>query len=323
MSLAAVITISTVLVAAGCGSNQNQGGKTGPIKIGYSGAACEAFVFTAYEKGFFKEEGLDVELVKGDFDTLKEALATGKVDAASGMVMKWVKPFEQGIDVAFTAGIHTGCIQLLVPANSDIKSLTDLKGKVIGNNGMGDGPMVFALRALEKAGLNGSKDVQWRSYPTTELEGILDRGEVSAIVLPDPIAQMIIDKGKARRLISTTHDEPFKDEYCCMATISGKLLKQDQAKAAAITRALMKGAKYVAANPDEVAKLIVEKKYIPGNTELIAKLLKSYNYIPSVDGGERAVDLGVKEMKSVGVLDPNTNETELKKKIFIRLPDVQ
>lgn len=325
--LAVVMLAGSALLAAGCGGQnqpvqqQAQGPKK--LKVGFAGGACEAFIFSAYEKGFFKEEGLDVELVKVDFETLKESLATGKIDAANGIAMKWIKPFEQGVNAAFTAGIHKGCMQLLVPANSDIKTVADLKGKTIGNNGMGDGPMIFTMRALQQAGVDPKKDVQWRAYPPTELEGVLERGEVAAITLTDPLAQMSIEKGKARKLLSTHGDAPFKDEYCCMATISGKLLKEDPAAAAAVTRALMKGAKWVSANQDEAAKLMVEKKYVPGNAELIAKLLKSYDYVPSVEGGQKALDLAVSEMKTVGVLDPQTDPNELKKKVFVRLQGVQ
>src|SRR4051812_37261619 len=37
---------------------------TTKVKVGYIGLTCEAPLFTAYEKGFFKEEGVDVEMVK-------------------------------------------------------------------------------------------------------------------------------------------------------------------------------------------------------------------------------------------------------------------
>lgn len=316
------ILLVTMLVI-GCGQSQTAAPTTSElkkVKIGYGGGACEAFLYTAFEKGLFKEEGLDVELVKVDFETLKESLATGKVDASSGMVMKFVKPFEQGVDAVFAAGIHTGCIQLIVKENSNIKSIADLKGKVIANNGMGDAPMIFASRALAHAGLDYKKDVQWKAYPPAELEGVLERGEADAIVLGDPIPEIIIAKGKGIKLLNTASDMPFHDEYCCMATISGKLYREDPATAAAITRGMMKGAKWVNEHKDEAAKLIVEKKYIPGDPELVTKLLKSYSYIPSVDGGEKAVDIAIKEMKAIGVLDPNTDTEQLKKKIFVHLP---
>lgn len=323
-----VFAFGTVLTLDGCGNNpsaeqtqaQNSPKK---IKVGYSGGACESFIFAAYEKGFFKEEGLDVELVKVDFEILKEALATGKIQASDGMPMKWMKPFEQGVDATFTAGIHTGCFQLLVPANSDIKTPAKLKGKTIGVTGMGDSPMIFSMRVLYHEGIDVKKDVQWRSYPPTELESALARGEVDAIAINDPLAQMIVESGKANKLVSTATDAPFKDEYCCMATIAGSFIREDPRGAAAVTRALMKGAKWVSENPDEAAKLAVENKYVPGNPELISRLLKTYNYIPSVDGGRQALKLAIKEMKAVGVLDPNTDEAELEQKAFTPLEGIQ
>lgn len=322
--LAAVLFTGTVLLVAGCSSQTaQQTAAPKKIRIGYSGTACEAFIYAAYENGYFKDEGLDVELVKVNFDTAKEALSTGKMDAANTMVMKWAKPFEQGTDATFTAGIHTGCIQLLVPKNSDIKTVADLKGKVIGNNAMGDGPMVFAMRALAKAGLDPKNDVQWRSYPVTELEGALARGEVAAIVLSDPVAQMSIEKGQTRKLLSTAQDAPYKDEYCCVTAISGKLVRNDPATAAAVTRASMKGAQWVAAHKEEAARMMVEKGYVPGDPALIAKMLNNYNYIPSVDGGEKAVDLAISEMQAIGVLDPGTDIVALKKRAFTRLPGLE
>lgn len=323
--LAAVMTVATVLLAAGCGNSQTAQQAAGPkkIRVGYSGTACEAFIYAAQENGYFKDEGLDVELVKVNFDTAKEALSTGKMEAANTMVMKWAKPFEQGTDVTFTAGIHTGCIQLLVPKNSDIKTVADLKGKVIGNNAMGDGPMVFAMRALAKAGLDPKNDVQWRAYPATELVGALERGEVAAIVLSDPIAQMSIENGQTRKLLSTAQDAPYKDEYCCVTALSGKLVRDDPATAAAVTRASMKGARWVAAHKEEAARMMVEKGYVPGDPALIAKMLNNYNYIPSVDGGEKAVDLAISEMQAIGVLDPSTDIVALKKRAFTRLPGVE
>src|SRR5512145_1022055 len=43
--------------------------KLGKVKIAYSGGACEAPTFIAYEKGFFAQEGLEPELLAVDFNT--------------------------------------------------------------------------------------------------------------------------------------------------------------------------------------------------------------------------------------------------------------
>ena len=109
----------------------------GPLKkINFAwnaGAPCLLGVTVAKEKGIFAKNGLDVDLINysGSTDQLLETLATGKADAAAGMALRWLKPLEQGFDVKIVASTHGGCLRLLAPASSNIKTLTDLKGKII------------------------------------------------------------------------------------------------------------------------------------------------------------------------------------------------
>src|SRR5216684_5564822 len=71
------------------------------VRVGYIGLTCEAPIFTAVEKGFFKEEGLDVTLVKCEWANYKDVLALGGFDVTHHLVMYFLKPIEQGLDVKF------------------------------------------------------------------------------------------------------------------------------------------------------------------------------------------------------------------------------
>src|SRR5689334_22849223 len=62
------------------------------IRVGYIGLTCEAPLFTAYEKGFFKDEGLEPEMVKCDWTTFKDAMGLGKIDVTHTLVMYLLKP---------------------------------------------------------------------------------------------------------------------------------------------------------------------------------------------------------------------------------------
>jgi NitT/TauT family transport system substrate-binding protein len=69
----------------------------------------------SWKQGFFRQHGLQVELVNfsGSTDQLLEAIATGKSDAGVGMALRWIKPLEQGFDVKLTAGIQAvACVCL-------------------------------------------------------------------------------------------------------------------------------------------------------------------------------------------------------------------
>ncbi|HEX2950237.1 MAG TPA: ABC transporter substrate-binding protein [Armatimonadota bacterium] len=292
------------------------------IHIGYFGTTCEAPLFAAYENGFWKDEGLNVELVKGDSNTLKDALATGKVDATDGLLMQWIKAIEQGLDVKFTAGIHTGCIQILIGKKTQAKTLKDLKGKIIGVPTIGGGPMNLISRVLANNGINPKTDVTWKAFPPAELELALDKGEINVIGIPDPLAQIIVDKGKAWSILNSATTKPYDKEYCCLIVQNGKLVREHPEIAAAITRGWMRGAKWVSDHPAEAGRLEVEKKYVPGNPVLNGKILAKYNYIPSVAGGLRALALATEESKKAGILEASTDPAALAKNSFVKLPNV-
>ena len=291
MMLVIALAVLIVLALAGCSKKQQATTAAPALKkviiANYSGAICYAPLYVAYENGYFKNEGLDAQILKTDFEGTKNGLATGKIDVALGLFDKWIKPIEQGMDIKFTAGLHSGCIQVVAGKNSGIKTLSDLRGKRIGVDAIGSGSMNFLVVALNKAGLDWQKDVSWRAYPPDQLETALDKGEIDALSITDPFGQNVIDHNKGSMLISQAETKPFSDEYCCFVAVSGQLVKNDPQTAAAITRALMKAALWVNDHKQEAAQLEVDKKWTGGTVEGNAKLLAKYHYNPSGKGPRR------------------------------------
>jgi NitT/TauT family transport system substrate-binding protein len=294
-----------LLVPAGCAEETptgSAGGETNKIRVGYIGLTCEAPIFTAVEKGFFKEEGLEVELVRCQWATYKDALALGRFDVTHHLVMYFLKPIEQGMDVKFTGGVHRGCLRVQAAAKGDIQSVKDLKGKIIGVPGLGTPPFMFASRVMGANGVDPSRDVQWRVYPAGELGLALDRGLVDAVANSEPIGSLLLADGKVRTIADQAKDAPYKDEYCCAVLVNGKFLERNPKASAAATRALLKAAKWVDTNPAAAARLSVEKKYIASTVELNAHAIANLDYAPSVTGAETAVIQSANDMKVAGML---------------------
>jgi NitT/TauT family transport system substrate-binding protein len=290
--------------------------------VGYIGLTCEAPIFTAYEKGFFKDEGLDVEFVKCEWANYKDALALGRYDVTHHLVMYFLKPVEQGLDVKFTGGIHRGCLRVQAGAKGDIKTIADLRGKRIGVPGMGTPPFIFANRVLGANGIDAAKDITWRVFPAGELGLAIEKGEVDAVADSEPIGSLLLAEGKVRNIADQAKDAPYKDEYCCAVIVNGKFLAKDPKAAAAATRALLKGAKWVEANPLAAAKLSVEKKYIASTPELNGAAISNLRYVPSVSGAENAVKSAAAEMRIAKMLSPNTDPVDLAKRAFVHLDGV-
>ena len=120
----ALLLGSGLMLLAGCsGKGPDPGSKT-KLKVAYLGLTCEAPLFVAYEKGFYKEEGLDVELVRTDWNGLRQGLGSGAFDANHTLIMYLLGPIaKSGLNVRITGGVHTGCLRVQVPVNSPIKSV--------------------------------------------------------------------------------------------------------------------------------------------------------------------------------------------------------
>ncbi|HEX5272905.1 MAG TPA: ABC transporter substrate-binding protein, partial [Gemmataceae bacterium] len=317
--------LAALALLAGCTGGSNNAPGNGPIKlkVAYLGLTCEAPIFVAQEKGFYKEEGLDVELVKTDWDGLREGLGAGKFDANHTLVMYLLKPIEAGTDLKITGGIHTGCLRLQTGIDSPIKTVKDLKGKRIGvQTHIGSPPYLFASRVLAANDINprpdpDNKDITWTAYPPAELELALKQGKVDAVASSDPIGTILIGKKLTKVLADQAEDDPYKDEYCCASVVSGKLAKGNPEAAAKVTRAFLKAAKWVNENPTAAANISVEKKYVASTAEINGQALSHLNYIPGVSRCKTSVYQAARDMRKAGLLKNETDPDDLAKRAWL------
>jgi NitT/TauT family transport system substrate-binding protein len=308
------------LFLASCGKKGSA--PANQVRIGYIGLTCEAPIFTAVEKGFFKDEGLDVSLVKCEWGNYKDVLALGGFDVTHHLVMYFLKPIEQGVNVKFTGGIHRGCLRVQAPVNSSIKTIKDLRGKRIGIPGMGTPPFIFANRVLGANGINPRTEITWLVFPAGELGLALDKGEVDAVADSEPIGSMLVAMGKVRNIADQAADAPYSSEYCCAVLANGDFVARNPKATAGATRALLKAAKWVETNPAAAAKLSVEGKYLASTVEQNTMAISHLRYVPSVSGAQTAVRLAAAEMKTAGMLEAGTDIPRLVEKAFVPLEGV-
>ena len=292
------------------------------MKIAYIGLTCEAPLFVAQEKGFFKEEGLEAELVKVDWTSMREVLDSGKCDATHTLVTYLLKPIEGGLDVKMTGGVHMGCLRVLVGKDSGIKTVEGLKGKRIGVQTMGSPPFLFTSRVLADHGMDAEKDVTWRVFQASDLEMALQKGELDAVACSEPIGSLLMAHEGVVAVVDQAVDAPYKDEFCCAIAVNGKLIEREPAKAAKITRAILKATKWVAVNPTAAARLSVESKWLAVNVDVDALALSKLSYVASVSRAEKSVTDTAAALKKEGILKATTDTDQLGKLAFARLDGV-
>lgn len=318
LMVALVMLLSIILIGCSGGDRSNTKNKDITVRIGHYGGTCDAPTYVAYEKGFFKKNGLNVELVKIDFNTLKDGIATGKIDAVNASPGLF-KPIEQGLNIKITNGIHTGCIQGVVPVNSHIKSIKDLKGKTIGIDAIGGVPMVLLSIELNRNGIDPKNDVTWKVYPDPQLQQAMDKGEIDAFVTWDPFGEQSIESGKARKIYGNNHNGDPNNQYCCFVGINGKLLKENPQIAKAITQSYADADRWIEQHPHEAAQLEVDKKYIPGDVGLNEKLLKDYEFISDKNRAKKSMKTILEAMKQQKILDSSTDVDAYINDVFVEL----
>ncbi|MFM2078651.1 MAG: hypothetical protein RJA49_2541 [Actinomycetota bacterium] len=201
VTMAAILTTAGLSVAA-CGSDSSSGGSnttTGDVFTGLSVdvAKCTApsnakvklqlqwvtqaqfgGYFAAVDQGFYKDAGLDVEIVEGGVDIPpQKTLASGAVDFAISWVPKALAEREAGAKVTDIAQVfqRSGTLQVSFK-DKNITTAAQFRGKKIGNWGFGNEYEIFA--ALSKDGLDPAKDVTLIQQ-NFDMNGLLN-GEIDA-----------------------------------------------------------------------------------------------------------------------------------------------
>jgi NitT/TauT family transport system substrate-binding protein len=169
------------------------GGKK-PLRVAYSDWPGWTAFEIGIQKGWFKEEGIDVEFSWFDYLPSMDAFSAGKVDAvcvtngdglvtgASGAKSKYI----------LLTDYSNGNDQII--GRPGIKSLKDLKGKKVGLE-VTLVEHLLLLQGLQKNGMKQS-DVELVKFPTNETPQALASGQVSAIGAWYPVS------GQARKLVA-------------------------------------------------------------------------------------------------------------------------
>jgi ABC-type nitrate/sulfonate/bicarbonate transport system substrate-binding protein len=102
-------------------------------------------LWVAAKKGFFEQQGLDVQLVllRGVPMTV-QALAAGSLHFGSGGPEPYIEASERGLDLVITGGIINGLTQYII-AGKNYKTYEDLRGATFGQSSLAGG-IVTALR---------------------------------------------------------------------------------------------------------------------------------------------------------------------------------
>jgi NitT/TauT family transport system substrate-binding protein len=128
----------------------------------YLGASSKTLgyspLWVATKKGFFDQQGLDVQLVllRGVPMTV-QALAAGSLHFGSGGPEPYIEASERGLDFVVIGGIINGIAQFLI-AGKNYKTYEDLRGATFGTASLTGGTITALREALKLKGLEYPRD---------------------------------------------------------------------------------------------------------------------------------------------------------------------
>lgn len=285
--------------------------------IGYfTGDLCNAPMHVAIQKGFFQEE---FDAIGQKFDLISRVQATtsagdlvasGKMDAGTDLAAAVFPQIENGLAITFTAGYHTGCTKYYAKPGSGITSVSDLKGKKVAIPGLSDSAYMNLKRKLSDVGVvtdGPDAEVEFIVYNSPDMPIALDNGAVDAIGLHDPVAAIAEETYGFTKIFDIGEDPKFAKEYCCQAFVAQRLAKENPAAAAAYTKAIMRAAAFVKADPLAAAKLQIENDYVTGDAEQNARILAALDFTPSVVRGKETVRSQAEDLIKLGFLKKDTD----------------
>jgi NitT/TauT family transport system substrate-binding protein len=215
-----------------------------PVGIPVIGISSGSFI-VAKEAGFYKEEGLNVDLVVMRGAPAIQALIGGTVPFASSGGAGLL-PIVRGapLRVVFTTFSKP---MFWLYSKQEIKTIQELKGKKVGVSSIGSGPDSLLRVVLKQHGLEGGRDVAiLATGPGPARFFALKAGATDAAILNEQAALMAQEDG-LRQLYSFTKGDEFV-ELQGSIVLQDSLSQSDPLLVQKFTRATLKGLLYLKDN---------------------------------------------------------------------------
>jgi NitT/TauT family transport system substrate-binding protein len=270
-----------------------------PLRIGWVSAMANAPALIADRKGFFKEEGLSVELKQlGDGPVIQQAIASGDIDVAyvgAPPVYQW---FARGLDSVILAKVNYGQAALVAKASGPIRTLADLKGMRLAGVNRGSG-MDVLLRGyvLKEAGkLDPDADLQLSQMPPSNMNAALDTGVVDAVFEWEPFVSQSVLRGAGRVVFDVNQALPSYPWYVIATTRKTAGERPDDL--VKLLRAHHKAIAFLKDHPAEADKIIAEAfklkavqsadgKAVPAEA-IVAEARKRLGWSDAIEASDRA-----------------------------------
>lgn len=256
------------------------------IKLGVGGKALLYYLplTIAERKGFFKEQGLDVEIsdFAGGAKSL-QGLVGGSLDVVTGAYEHTIRMQAKGQDIraVLELGRFPGIAVGIAKAKADAyKSPKDLKGMKIGVTAPGSSTNMLVNFLLAKEGLT-PQDASFIGVGSAQSAvASIRNGQLDAISHLEPVLSMLERSGDIKIVVDTRTEEGTKALFggsnpAAVLYVKKDFIDKNPNTVQALTNGLYKALVWInKSSPAEIAAAVPEE-YLLGDKELYELAVKN------------------------------------------------
>lgn len=256
------IVLSVTVLTLGCAKKPQH------VKIALCPYTGDLPFFVAIEKGYFKEQGLQVDDIRcGNSTEALNALLADKVDIIAPISFSALLAAEiksPGEVKLFLPGGESDKIigsYLLVRKDSILTSIEQLKGKKIGTY-TGATQLLYLNLFLKEIGIDPEKDVEIIQVGPALQAQALDAGQFDALFTIEPYSTIALEKGIAKALIENPRVKHIVNPFISgSAAVSSRFLKENPEVLKKIYKAVAKALDFIRESEEEARNIL--PKYTP------------------------------------------------------------
>jgi NitT/TauT family transport system substrate-binding protein len=197
----------------------------------------------------------------------------------------------------------------LVCHDSSVKSISDLKGKVVATPGESSIQNTLLRYDLKKNGLSAS-DVESPSMKVSSMNDALKTGGIDAMITYEPY--VTISKEINNQTLLERSGEILPDHPCCVVVMNDKFLSDHYNKATKILNIHKKATEKIKENPEGMVKYL--PPHIVPDSEIEKESLRHIKWVSGLnDTYKKNVIDFLNIERDLGIL----NETVPQEKLFI------
>lgn len=259
-----ILIVSSILLAAcGEGAAKEESSKSGSkgnkeelTKVTYAvfdGLNGMAVRF-GHAKGFFEEEGIDLDLVVVKDEVA--ALTTGDVDIADANTTKIIIGAGKGAPIKIVSSMFRTRGPFYLIAKPEIKSVEDLKGKNVGIGIAGSGMEVYTRKILQDHNVSVddvnliNNGVYQQGYAS------LQTGQVDATIIHEPFVTLGEATGEAHLLALGW--EYLPDFHTGVLAANETFAKENPELVTKVLKGYLKSQEYAKQNTDEYVEFVLK-----------------------------------------------------------------